>query len=94
MPTDTNPMGHVFGGWIMSLMDCAGKMTATHHANGRVVTATVDHVSSYIFRLDLGDHGGRHQRQESQTLAREQPPVARVARDGLSRGRGEYWKGD
>ena len=26
MPTDTNPRGDIFGGWIMSLMDMAGKM--------------------------------------------------------------------
>ena len=36
MPTDTNPKGDIFGGWIMSLMDMAGKMSATTVANGRV----------------------------------------------------------
>src|SRR6185503_13343005 len=34
MPTDTNPRGDIFGGWIMSLMDMAGKMSATSAANG------------------------------------------------------------
>ena len=38
MPTDTNPRGDIFGGWIMSLMDEAGAMTAMKHAQGRVVT--------------------------------------------------------
>src|SRR5258708_11996462 len=46
MPTDTNPMGHVFGGWIMSLMDCAGKMTATQHSGGRVVTVPAPNIAS------------------------------------------------
>jgi acyl-CoA thioesterase YciA len=54
MPTDTNPMGHVFGGWIMSLMDCAGKMTATQHANGRVVTAAVSNIA-FLQPVQVGD---------------------------------------
>src|SRR5258708_28140809 len=45
MPTDTNLMGHVFGGWIMSLMDCAGKMTATQAAGGHAVTAAVSNIA-------------------------------------------------
>ncbi len=54
MPTDTNPMGHVFGGWIMSLMDCAGKMTATQHAGGRVVTAAVSNIA-FLQPVQVGD---------------------------------------
>ena len=54
MPTDTNPMGHVFGGWIMSLMDCAGKMTATQQANGRVVTAAVSNIA-FLQPVEVGD---------------------------------------
>jgi len=54
MPTDTNLMGHVFGGWIMSLMDCAGKMTATQHANGRVVTAAVSNIA-FLQPVEVGD---------------------------------------
>jgi acyl-CoA thioesterase YciA len=54
MPTDTNPKGDVFGGWIMSLMDMAGKMSATTVANGRVVTIAVDRI---VFRqpVQVGD---------------------------------------
>src|SRR5918992_568032 len=37
MPADANPTGSMFGGWIMSLMDAAGAMTATQYAGGRVV---------------------------------------------------------
>lgn len=54
MPTDTNPKGDIFGGWIMSLMDMAGKMSATTVANGRVVTVAVDRI---VFRepVKVGD---------------------------------------
>ena len=54
MPTDTNPKGDIFGGWIMSLMDMAGKMSATTVANGRVVTIAVDRI---VFRqpVQVGD---------------------------------------
>lgn len=45
MPTDTNPKGDIFGGWIMSLMDMAGKMSATTIANGHVVTVAVDRIA-------------------------------------------------
>ena len=54
MPTDINPKGDIFGGWIMSLMDMAGKMSATTIANGRVVTVAVDRI---VFRqpVRVGD---------------------------------------
>ena len=54
MPTDTNPKGDIFGGWIMSLMDMAGKMSATTVAGGRVVTVAVDRI---VFRqpVQVGD---------------------------------------
>ena len=54
MPTDTNPKGDIFGGWIMSLMDMAGKMSATAVAAGRVVTVAVDRI---VFRqpVKVGD---------------------------------------
>ena len=38
MPADTNPAGDIFGGWIMSLMDVAGGITAVSWAGGRVAT--------------------------------------------------------
>lgn len=54
MPADTNPRGDVFGGWIMSLMDLAGKMSATRYAHGRVATVAV---SNIVFHrpVDVGD---------------------------------------
>src|SRR5256885_11295636 len=54
MPANTNPLGDIFGGWIMSLMDSAAKMSATQRAHGRVVTAAV---SNIVFRapIKVGD---------------------------------------
>ena len=45
MPADTNPTGDMFGGWIMSLMDAAGAMTAIREAHGRVVTVAVSNIT-------------------------------------------------
>ena len=42
MPTDTNPAGDVFGGWLLSQMDIAGGIAAHRRARGRVVTIAVD----------------------------------------------------
>lgn len=41
MPADTNPSGHIFGGWIMSQMDIAGGVLASEYAAGRVATVAV-----------------------------------------------------
>jgi len=45
MPADTNPMGDMFGGWIMSLMDASGAITAMREARGRVVTVAVSNIT-------------------------------------------------
>ena len=54
MPADTNPSGDMFGGWIMSLMDAAGAITATRRADGRVVTASVSNIS-FLHPVKAGD---------------------------------------
>ena len=54
MPADTNPLGDIFGGWLMSLMDSAAKMSATQHANGRVVTAAVSNIV-FLAPIKVGD---------------------------------------
>jgi acyl-CoA thioesterase YciA len=54
MPADTNPAGDIFGGWIMSLMDLAAGVTAGTLARGRVVTASVSHLS-FIRPVKVGD---------------------------------------
>lgn len=47
MPNDTNPYGHIFGGWIMSQMDIGGAILAKEIAKNRVVTASVSALSFY-----------------------------------------------
>lgn len=42
MPADTNAMGDIFGGWLMSQADVAGSVAAFKRANGRVVTVAVN----------------------------------------------------
>ncbi|MGA0383006.1 MAG: acyl-CoA thioesterase [Arenicellales bacterium] len=42
MPSDANPNGDIFGGWIMSQMDLAGGTYAFAIAGGRVTTVAVD----------------------------------------------------
>ncbi|OFX11656.1 MAG: acyl-CoA thioesterase [Alphaproteobacteria bacterium RIFOXYD12_FULL_60_8] len=42
MPADTNPMGDIFGGWLLGQMDIAGGMHAAHRARGRIATVAVD----------------------------------------------------
>ena len=54
MPADSNPRGDIFGGWIMSLMDSAGKMSATAHAGGRVVTVAVSNIA-FLAPVHVGD---------------------------------------
>lgn len=45
MPSDTNPYGHIFGGWIMSQMDLGGAILAKEIAKGRVVTVNVSGIT-------------------------------------------------
>jgi acyl-CoA thioesterase YciA len=54
MPADSNPKGDIFGGWIMSLMDSAGKMSATPYAGGRVVTVSVSNIK-FLQPVHVGD---------------------------------------
>src|SRR3954470_19334499 len=54
MPADTNPMGDMFGGWLMSLMDAAGAMTAMRIAHGRVVTVAVSNIA-FLQPVKVGD---------------------------------------
>lgn len=42
MPKDTNGLGDIFGGWLMSHADIAGAILAYRRANGRVVTVAVN----------------------------------------------------
>jgi acyl-CoA thioesterase YciA len=42
MPSDTNPAGDIFGGWLMAQMDLAAGTVAARHARGRCATIAVD----------------------------------------------------
>ncbi len=54
MPSDTNPSGDIFGGWIMGLMDLSAGMAAHSRAKGRVVTASVSSLS-FLHPVKVGD---------------------------------------
>jgi acyl-CoA thioesterase YciA len=41
MPSDTNPHGDIFGGWLLCQMDLAGATVATRRAGGRTVTVAI-----------------------------------------------------
>ncbi|MFN4129925.1 MAG: acyl-CoA thioesterase [Paracoccaceae bacterium] len=42
MPTDTNPSGDIFGGWLMSQMDLAAGSVAALTSGARSATVAVD----------------------------------------------------
>jgi acyl-CoA thioesterase YciA len=48
MPADANPNGDIFGGWVLSQMDIAGGLAATHRAGGRITTVAVEGMSFHL----------------------------------------------
>jgi acyl-CoA thioesterase YciA len=44
MPSDTNPGGDMFGGWIVSQMDLAAYLHVRKMAQSRIVTVAIDHL--------------------------------------------------
>lgn len=54
MPSDTNPSGDIFGGWIMGLMDLSAGIAGRDRAGGRVVTAHVSSLS-FLHPVKVGD---------------------------------------
>jgi acyl-CoA thioesterase YciA len=54
MPADSNPKGDIFGGWIMALMDAAGKMSATPQAGGGSPPSR-SRTSPYLAPVHVGD---------------------------------------
>ena len=54
MPANTNPAGDIFGGWIMSLMDVAGGISAGRLAGGRVATVAVTDMA-FLRPVKVGD---------------------------------------
>jgi acyl-CoA thioesterase YciA len=70
MPSDTNPAGDIFGGWLMAQMDLAAGNVAARRARGRCATIAVDgftflkpvHVGDEV--TVHGDRGGVHLRRD------------------------------
>jgi len=54
MPSDTNPSGDIFGGWILSQMDVAGGLIASEISKGRVVTVSVEKMA-FTKSVRVGD---------------------------------------
>jgi acyl-CoA thioesterase YciA len=48
MPSDTNPAGDIFGGWVLSQMDIAGGLYTKKVAHGRTVTVAVDTMTFHL----------------------------------------------
>jgi acyl-CoA thioesterase YciA len=89
MPADTNPAGHIFGGWLMSLMDLAAGMAGSAVAKGRFATKAVSDLT-FLQPVHVGDvvccytHLVRIGRTsiavhvEAWVLRRNQPPRIKV----------------
>jgi acyl-CoA thioesterase YciA len=54
MPSDTNPEGDIFGGWLLSQMDLAAASIAFHRAAGRCATIAIDGMT-FISPVFVGD---------------------------------------
>ena len=54
MPSDTNPEGDIFGGWLVSQMDLAAATIAFGRARGRCVTVAIDRMS-FLNPVFVGD---------------------------------------
>lgn len=54
MPSDVNPSGDIFGGWVMAQVDIAGAIPAWRRARGRIATVAVN---SFLFKepISVGD---------------------------------------
>src|SRR3712207_2598037 len=54
MPSDTNPAGDIFGGWLMAQMDLAAGNAATRRARGRCATVAVEGMT-FLSPVAVGD---------------------------------------
>jgi acyl-CoA thioesterase YciA len=53
-PSDINANGHIFGGWVLSQMDIAAGIVASHRANGPVATVAIERME-FIAPINLRD---------------------------------------
>ncbi len=54
MPANTNPIGDIFGGWVVSHMDLAGLSIARNLGSPRVVTVAIE-AMEFIHPVHVGD---------------------------------------
>jgi len=54
LPADTNWLGDIFGGWLMSHADIAGAVLAYRRAHGKVVTVAINNFL-FIEPVYIGD---------------------------------------
>ncbi len=54
MPSDTNPRGDIFGGWIVSQMDLAGLGLAQETADSRATTVAIE-AMKFMRPVNVGD---------------------------------------
>jgi acyl-CoA thioesterase YciA len=48
MPTDTNIVGDIFGGWLLSQMDIAGGEAAAMRSQGRTATVAIEAMTFHL----------------------------------------------
>lgn len=53
-PADINSNGHIFGGWVLAMMDRAGGIAAGRVAHGRCATVAIE-AMEFIAPILLGD---------------------------------------
>ncbi len=53
-PADINANGHIFGGWVLAMMDRAGGIAAGRVAGGRCATVAIE-AMEFIAPILLGD---------------------------------------
>ena len=87
MPSDTNPAGNIFGGWIMAQIDLAGTIATKELAPERVVTVAMDKV---VFKepILVGDvmccYAQIIKVGNSSMLVQVEVIVERVSKDGFT----------
>ena len=83
MPSDTNPAGDIFGGWLMAQMDLAAGNAAARRARGRCVTIAVDGMAFHS-PVQVGDEVSVYADLTStgQTSKKFQVEAWRRSRDG------------
>lgn len=54
MPMYANPLGNLFGGRVMHLVDTAAALAAMRHSRQSVVTASIDHMT-FLIPIRIGE---------------------------------------